>query len=147
MLCIMKDMGKWLELGEPLTVGNDDTVWEMAECTLQELAAKVKKISGLPAMRLSCPPGKTLSTKVKRAGLLDGGAALCPNGGAFEPGVNAGIDVFIAGETDNYGFRYASECGIPLIETSHEVSEIPGFRHFSEMVAEKRLLRVGIITL
>jgi putative NIF3 family GTP cyclohydrolase 1 type 2 len=78
-----------------------------------------------------------LDQKVSRVGLLVGGAGLCPNGGAFEPSIRAGCDVLIAGETDNYGFRYAAECDIPLIETSHELCEIPGFRHFSEMLAKE----------
>jgi putative NIF3 family GTP cyclohydrolase 1 type 2 len=55
----------------------------------------------------------------------------------MQPGVEAGVDVLIAGETDNCGFRFASECGIPLIETSHEVCENPGFRHFSQMLAQQ----------
>jgi putative NIF3 family GTP cyclohydrolase 1 type 2 len=44
--------------------------------------------------------------------------------------------VFIAGESDNYGFRFAEECGIPMIETSHEISENPGLRRFSGMLAK-----------
>ena len=76
-----------------------------------------------------------VGNRAHQHGLLVGGAGLCPNGGAFEPYVRAGCDLLIAGETDNYGFRYAAECGIPLIETSHELCEMPGFRHFSEMLA------------
>jgi hypothetical protein len=40
-----------------------------------------------------------------------------------------------AGETDNYGFRFAVESGIPLIETSHELSENPGIRRFTSLLA------------
>lgn len=137
VLVIIKDMGRWLELGVPTKAENGATVWEMSECTLGELVAKVKRLSGIPAIRVSRPKNKDMNTKVKRVGLLPGGGALCPNGGVFEPGTNAGVDVFVAGETDNYGFRRASECGIPLIETSHEVCENPGFRHFAEMLAER----------
>jgi len=137
ILCIGEDMGRWLKLGEPVrTEGKrGSVVWEIKPCTLRQLVTKVKRISGMSALRVSAPNG--LSQKVRRVGLLVGGAALCPNGGAIQPGVEAGVDVFIAGETDNYGFRYAAECGIPLIETSHEVSENPGFRHFSEMLKER----------
>ena len=137
VLVITEDMGRWLQLGTPARAANGATVWEMDECTLGELVAKIKRLSGIPAIRVSCPKNKDMNTIVKRAGLLTGGAGLCPNGAAFEPGTNAGVDVFIAGETDNYGFRNATECGIPLIETSHEVCENPGFRHFSKMVAQK----------
>jgi putative NIF3 family GTP cyclohydrolase 1 type 2 len=51
--------------------------------------------------------------------------------------VQAGCDVFVAGECDNYGFRYAAECGIPTIETSHETSENAGFRHFMGMLQKR----------
>jgi putative NIF3 family GTP cyclohydrolase 1 type 2 len=133
-LCIETDMGKWLELGEPARTARGTIVWEMPGCTVRELADRAKRLSGLPAIRVSAPNG--LDQVVRRAGLLVGGAGLCPNGGAFEPYVQAGCDVLIAGETDNYGFRYAAECGIPLIETSHEVVENPGFAHFAQMLAE-----------
>jgi putative NIF3 family GTP cyclohydrolase 1 type 2 len=132
-LCITTDMGKWLELGDPTTTERGTIVWDIPACTVRELVERAKRVSGLPAIRVSAPNG--LDQTVHRVGLLVGGAGLCPNGGAFEPYVRAGCDVLIAGETDNYGFRYAAECGIPLIETSHEVVENPGFRHFAEMLA------------
>jgi putative NIF3 family GTP cyclohydrolase 1 type 2 len=133
-LCIATDMGKWLELGEPTITERGTRVWEIAAgCSVRELVDRAKRVSGLPAIRVSAPNG--LDQRVSRVGLLVGGAGLCPNGGAFEPYVKAGCDVLIAGETDNYGFRYATECDLPLIETSHEASENPGFRHFSEMLA------------
>ena len=43
-------------------------------------------------------------------------------------------DAVIAGKTDDHGFRFSAECGVPMIETSHEVSENPGLRHFAEML-------------
>jgi putative NIF3 family GTP cyclohydrolase 1 type 2 len=134
-LTIAREMGRWMELGEPIEVEGGTKVYEIEECTLQQLVTKVKRLSGIPAIRVSAPHG--FDHRVKRVGLLVGGAALVPNGFAFEPGVRAGVDVFIAGETDNYGFRYASEMGISLIETSHEVCENPGFRVFAGMVREK----------
>ncbi len=134
-MCIATDMAAWLELGEPVKDAKGRRAYEIPECTLGELVTKVKRISGMEALRVSSPDG--MDMKVKRVGLLVGGAALCANGGAFEPGVRSGIDVFVGGETDNYGFRYATESGIALIETSHEICENPGFRHFSEMIQEK----------
>ncbi len=134
-LCIAADMAAWLRLGQPSTADGGQAVYEIDECTVGELAAAVKRISGLPALRVSSPTD--MDMRVKRVGLLVGGAGLCANGGAYEPGVRAGIDVFIAGEVDNYGFRYATECGVALIETSHEVCENPGFRHFAAMVRER----------
>jgi putative NIF3 family GTP cyclohydrolase 1 type 2 len=133
-ICVAADMGKWLELGEPTRTESGTTVWDIEVSTVRALADRAKRVSGLEAIRVSAPNG--LEQRVSRVGLLVGGAGLCPNGGAFEPYVRAGCDLLIAGETDNYGFRYAAECGIPLIETSHELSENPGFLHFSEMLAE-----------
>jgi putative NIF3 family GTP cyclohydrolase 1 type 2 len=134
-ICIMTDMGRWLELGEATRTEHGSPVWEISECTVRELADRVKRISGLPAIRITAPKG--MDHRVSRVGLLVGGAALCPNGGAFEPPIRAGCDVLIAGETDNYGFRYAAECGIPLVEISHEVSENPGLRRFTKMLAAR----------
>ena len=34
------------------------------------------------------------------------------------------------------GFRFAAECGIPMIETSHELSENPGLRRFTAMLMD-----------
>lgn len=133
-LTIATDMAAWFDLEGPVTDDQGRRAYQIPECTLEELVAKVKKVTGMPAIRVAAPRG--LSQKVRRVGLLVGGAALCPNGGAFEPGARAGIDVYIAGETDNYGFRYAAELGIALIETSHEVSENPGFKRFATMIQD-----------
>lgn len=134
VICIALDMGRWLELGEPAKSADGALVWYIEACTVRTLAERAKRLSGLASIRVSAPNG--LEQRVSRVGLLVGGAGLCPNGGAFEPYIRAGCDVLIAGETDNYGFRYAIECGISLIETSHEISENPGFRHLAEMLAE-----------
>ena len=51
--------------------------------------------------------------------------------------IRMGCDAFIADESDNYGFRFSAECGIPMIETGHEISENPGLLRFALML-EKR---------
>ena len=63
---------------------------------------------------------------VHRVGLPWGGLGLFVNVGYQQQLIEQSCDVFIAGESDNYGFRFAAECGIPIINTSHEVSENPG---------------------
>ena len=68
-------------------------------------------------------------------GLPWGGMGLFVNVAYQQELIELGCDVFIAGETDNYGFRFAEECDIPMIETSHELSENPGLRHFTDMLA------------
>ena len=63
--------------------------------------------------------------------------ALFVNVGYQQQLIEQGVDLLIAGETDNYGFRFAQELGIPMIETSHELSENRGLRHFTEMLSQK----------
>lgn len=134
-ICIMTDMAAWLELGQATRTASGGIAWEIEPCSVRELADRAKRVSGLAAIRVVAPKG--WGQKVSRVGLLVGGAGLCPNGAAFEPWIRAGCDVLIAGETDNYGFLYAAECGLALIETSHEVSENPGFSHFAAMLAAR----------
>ncbi|NOY75007.1 MAG: hypothetical protein GXP32_04360 [Kiritimatiellaeota bacterium] len=58
-----------------------------------------------------------------RVGLPWGGLGLFVNVAYQQFLFEHGCDVFIAGESDNMGFRFAEECGIPMIETSHEVNK------------------------
>ena len=51
--------------------------------------------------------------------------------------IEKGCDVFIAGESDDYGFRFSAECGIPMIETTHVLSENPGLKHFVQKLRDK----------
>lgn len=74
--------------------------------------------------------------KVKRVGLPWGGLGLFVNVGYQQQLIELGCDVFIAGEADNYGFRFAVESGVAMIETSHEVSENPGLATFTELLAQ-----------
>ena len=73
---------------------------------------------------------------VHRVGLPWGGMGLFVNVGYQQRLIEQSCDVFIAGESDNYGFRFAAECGIPMIETSHELSENDGLRRFTDMLAQ-----------
>ena len=95
----------------------------------------------MPAVRVSHPKG--MEQIVHRVGLPWGGLGLHRNVGYQQKLIELGCDVFIAGETDSYGFRFSGECGIPMIETSHEVSENPGLRHFTRML-RKRFLQLKI---
>jgi len=134
-LYVGEGFAELLNLGAPVKGKNGATVWDRPECTLAELLAHVKTRVGLSPVRVCAPKG--MQQRVHRIGLLIGGAGLDANVGAQEHLIAAGCDVFIAGECDNYGFRYAQECGVPTIETSHEVSENPGLRKFHAAL-EKR---------
>ena len=72
---------------------------------------------------------------MRRVGLPWGGLGLFVNVGYRQRLIEVGCDVFIAGESDSYGFRFRVELGIPMIETSHEDSENPGLRHFTDLLA------------
>ena len=131
-ICIFDDFAALLSLGEPVEAEGRAKVYEIAPCPLSLLVAHVKEATGLPAVRVSAPNG--LDQQVHRVGLPWGGMGLSTNIGYQQNMIGRGCDVFIAGESDSYGFRFSAECGVPLIETGHEISENPGLRHFAKML-------------
>lgn len=134
-ICIYDDFAKLLGLGEPVEAVGLAKVYESAPCTLSELVTRVKERTGMPAVRVSCPKG--MGQTVHRVGLPWGGLGLFVNVRYQQQLIEMGCDVFIAGESDDYGFRFSAECGIPMIETGHEISENPGLRHFAQMLGER----------
>jgi putative NIF3 family GTP cyclohydrolase 1 type 2 len=134
-ICVGLGFAEWLGLGQWTKAENGALVWDRPECTLAELVAYVKQRTGLPAMRVSNV--HSMDHKVRRIGLLGGGCGLDACVAVQERLAAAKCDVFIAGEADNYGFRFGAECGIPIIETSHEIAENPGLRTFMQMLAER----------
>jgi putative NIF3 family GTP cyclohydrolase 1 type 2 len=102
-------------------------VYAIEPQSVGQLARHVKERTGMSTLRVAGDPASV----VRRVGLPWGGMALFVNVGYMQRLVELGADVFIAGETDNYAMRFALEAGIPLIETSHEVSENPGLRAFA----------------
>ena len=138
-ICIFDDFAALLGLGQPVVTGGPYLkVYEVGPCTLGELVERVKSCLGMPFVRVSplhSAAGQS-DRLVSRVGLPWGGMGLFVNVGYQQELIEAGCDVFIAGETDNYGFRFAQEAGIPMIETSHELSENPGLRHFAVMLAQ-----------
>ena len=86
-------------------------------------------------LRVSAPKG--LDQIVSKIGLPWGGMGLVNNIGYQQKLIELGADVFISGESDNYAFRFAAECGIPVIETDHDVSENPGISSFADMLQER----------
>ncbi len=96
---------------------------------------KVKKRIGVANVRVSAP--KSMEQKVGRVGLPWGGLGLSVNVEYQQRLIEKGCDVFIGGESDEYGFIFASECGIPIIETSHVISENLGLKHFTIMLKDE----------
>jgi len=132
-ICIFDDFAALFDLGAPVHENGLVKVYEIEPTTVGELVQRAKRVCQMPAVRVAAPEG--MDQIVRRVGLPWGGLGLFVNVGYQQALVELGCDVFIAGEADDYGFRFAAEAGIPMIETSHEISENPGLRHFSEMLA------------
>ena len=133
-VCIFDDFAAQLDLGTPVTVDGLVKIYEIEECTLAQLIGRVKDKMGMATLRVSQP--ETMRRRIRRVGLPWGGLGLFVNVAYQQRLIEQGCDAFIAGESDNYGFRFSAECGIPMIETSHEISENPGLRHFAGMIAD-----------
>ena len=106
-------------------------VFEIDPLPYADLIERVKQATGMPAVRATCVKPDRI---VRRVGLPWGGLGLFVNVNYQQQLLElcSRIDVMIAGETDNYGFRFATELGIDMIETSHEVSEDRGLQEFAE---------------
>jgi putative NIF3 family GTP cyclohydrolase 1 type 2 len=123
-----------LGLGAPAIAEGLVKVYDIPEITLDDLVLHVKRRMGMPAVRVA--GRKACKRRVKRVGLPWGGLGLFVNVAYQQKLAELGCDVFIAGESDNYGFRFAEENGIPMIETSHELCENPGLRRFTDVLAQ-----------
>ena len=133
-ICIFDEFVRLLGLGEPAYLDGLVKVFEIQECSLEELIAQVKEKTKMGSLRVSRPSG--FDSPVRRVGLPWGGLGLFVNVSYQQRLIEQNCDIFIAGESDNYGFRFSQKCGIPMIETSHEVSENPGLRQFTDMLAK-----------
>lgn len=131
-ICIFDTFAERLGLGTPVFAEGLAKVYEIPPCPLRVLVERVKTRVGMQHVRVANTGDA--DCKISRIGLPWGGMGLFINVGYQQQLIAQGCDVFIAGESDNYGFRFAAECGIPMIETSHEVSENPGLRRFTGML-------------
>jgi putative NIF3 family GTP cyclohydrolase 1 type 2 len=143
-ICIFDDFAEILGLGEPVYADGFVKIFQMPPRSIRSWAEQVQETMGMNGLRIA---GVTdmdqtgmeqagMDQVVSRIGLPWGGLGLFVNVGYQQKLIEQGCDLFIAGESDNYGFRFAQECGIPMIETSHEICENPGLAHFTEMLAE-----------
>jgi len=134
-ICIFDDFAAMLGLEEAVEADGLVKVYQIPLCTLESLVERVKRIMKMNKVRVSAPKG--MKQKVGRVGLPWGGLGLFVNVKYQQQLIKKGCDVFIAGEADDYGFRFSAECGIPMIETSHVLSENPGLKHFTQMLKDK----------
>jgi putative NIF3 family GTP cyclohydrolase 1 type 2 len=134
-LCVCDAFAELLQLGEPAESDGLVRIYEGAGCTLRELVWRVKGRAEMPAVRVVRAGG--WDDPVSRIGLPVGGLGLFVNVGYMEKLIERGCDVMIAGESDDYGFRFALESGVSMIETSHELSENPGMRQARDLLADR----------
>jgi putative NIF3 family GTP cyclohydrolase 1 type 2 len=135
-ICIFDEFAARLGLEQPVIAeGGLAKVYAIKPCTLGELVERVARCMTMSPLRVSAPNG--LGQKVSRVGLPWGGLGLFVNVGYQQHLLSLGCDVLIAGESDSYGFRFSAECGVPMIETSHEDSENDGLRRFCELLRER----------
>jgi len=133
--CIFDDFAKKLGLGKPvIDEGNFVKIYDIEPISFAGLVERVKKAVGMEKLRASPDSSDKI---VRRVGLPWGGLGLYQNMGYQAALAKHGCDVFICGEIDCISMRFAEDCGILFIETSHEVSENIGLRHFAEMANEK----------
>ena len=117
-------------LSDPNTV----KVYDIAPTTCQDLIDRVKAATGMEHLRVTNGPRDRMIT---RAGLPWGGLGLFVNVSYVQSLIAHDCQLLIAGESDNYGFRFAVDAGLDMIETSHGVSENPGLRHFGRVLQSK----------
>lgn len=135
-LTIYNDFAAMLGLNNVVARGEHyhERVFEIPPTPLPTLIDQVKRTTGLPAVRATSINPQRL---VRYVGMPWGGLGLFVNVGYQQKLLDLWpqIDVMIMGETDNYGFRFATELGIDVIETSHEVSEDAGLARFASQMS------------
>jgi len=131
-LCIANDFA--CKLGLTVTDDSDGRmVCDGGGLTFGGWQRRVKEVFGMNHVRATRGDPER---PVNKIGLPWGGYGLFVNVRHMQALVERGCDLFIAGETDNYGIRFAIESGVDLIETGHEISENPGLKRFAGILAE-----------
>lgn len=133
-LVVFDAFAELLGLGAPCHAEGLIKVYEITPRPVGELVREVKHRLGLPHVRASLPQGPR--QVVRRVGLPWGGLGLFVNVSYQQALIAQGVDVLIAGESDDYGLRFAADLGIPMIETSHVTSENPGLCIFARELEE-----------
>ena len=110
-----------------------DRLYTIEPVSYAELIEEIKTTMDMTALRASRGPAERI---IRTVGVPWGGMALFVNIPFMQNLMELGaVDVMIAGETDNYGFRFCAEQGVDLIETSHEISEQRGLQIFTDELA------------
>ena len=132
-LFILDRFSELLELGPPVHEDGLVKVYERDFMTARELVGHVKQRLKMASVRVAgLSTTAALDRPVRRIGCPWGGLGLFVNVAYQQELVAQKCDILIGGECDNYGFRFAVESGVPIIETSHDISEDPGVEDFAE---------------
>jgi putative NIF3 family GTP cyclohydrolase 1 type 2 len=126
--CILDEAGNLLALPEPSVKEGYVRIFDIEPVTVRALAERVRERTEMTHVRVT----GDLDQVVSRVGLPWGGLGLSLNTGFLQELLAYGPDVFIAGEADDYGMRFAIDAGVPMIETSHATSENPGLKRFAD---------------
>jgi len=130
-ICILDDFIATLGIAETERGPGFHRIAQIEETTVRELADRVRKKLGLDAVRVA----GDLDKWVSRLGFAWGGLGLSLNAQFLNQQTLFGVDAMIAGEMDEYAMEMVVDAGIPIIETSHAVSENIGIRNFAERFA------------
>ena len=110
-----------------------DCLFRSPTATFGELIRHVKARRPLPGLRVWGDPNR----EIRRVGLAWGGMGLFVNVSYPQHLKRLGADAVICGESDSMGFHFCVESDLPIIETSHEVSENAGLEKFAALLAER----------
>jgi putative NIF3 family GTP cyclohydrolase 1 type 2 len=126
-----------LQLGAPVVAsgwkGYEFTqVYEVAPVAFGELATRFKERLGQTTVRVS--PGWN-GRQVSRLGLGWGGISHYRNLQYVELLREAGAEVIVAGEVDEYAIEYYRDAGLGWIELGHYATEVLGMEHLAHVLA------------
>lgn len=124
-----------LGLDNPCHEQGWETVYQLPKAvTVMQLTKTVKQRLGITG---TVRVAGDLARKVSRVVSLWGGIGLYSNVYWLRQGITHGAEVAVAGEMDEYLMHYAAEAGIPVIETSHRLSEEFGVRKYAEVLRRR----------
>lgn len=131
--CVLEAFERLLGLDSAVYSEGYVHIHEIEPVTVRELVEDVKRHTGMRAVRVA----GDLTATVSRVGLPWGGTGLSVNASFINRLIEQEPDVLIAGECDEYAMRMVLDCGVPMIETGHAVSEEPGLKQFAAHLAEQ----------
>ena len=99
-----------------------------------DLCDHIKNTFGLKHIRRTQGDPNRMITSI---GLGWGGMALFVNVDFIQKLYQAGAQVIIAGESDNYGFQFVNDSSMDMIEVGHDISENPGLEEFTNILAKE----------